>query len=106
VYRFAVEKMQWLLGDCMEKCGLGVDDIDLVVPHQVNVRIIKSATEKYNFPLEKVYVNIERYGNTAAASVPLALVDARDEGRIGPGSLVVLLAFGAGLTWSSAVVRL
>jgi len=106
VYRFAVEKMQWLLGDCMAKCNLGVDDIDLVVPHQVNERIIKSATEKYNFPMEKVYMNIDRFGNTSAASVPLALEEARQAGRVGPGSLVVLIAFGAGLTWAGTVVRL
>ena len=105
VYKFAVEKMQWLLGDCMEHCGLTVDDVDLVVPHQVNVRIIKSATVKHNFPLEKVYINIERYGNTSGASVPLALDEARSNGRIAPGSLVILVAFGAGLTWAGSVIR-
>jgi 3-oxoacyl-[acyl-carrier-protein] synthase-3 len=106
VYKFAVEKMQWLLGDCMDACNLGVDEIDLVVPHQVNIRIIESATQKYNFPMEKVYVNIDRMGNTSGASIPLALTEARDAGRIGPGSTVVLVAFGAGLTWAGAVVKL
>jgi len=106
VYKFAVEKMQWLLSDCMEKCNLTVDDIDLVVPHQVNIRIIRSATEKFNFPMEKVYVNIDRYGNTSAASIPLALGDASREGRIGPGSTLLLVAFGAGLTWAGTVLRL
>ena len=106
VYKFAVEKMQWLLGDCMEHCGLSTDDIDMVVPHQVNVRIIRSATGKFNFPMEKVYMNIDRYGNTSGASIPLAFEEARSAGRIGPGSTVLLVAFGAGLTWAGAVVRL
>ncbi|MFP3937939.1 MAG: beta-ketoacyl-ACP synthase III [Phycisphaerae bacterium] len=106
VYKFAVEKMQWLLAVCTSACGLTPDDVDLVVPHQVNVRIIKSATDKLGFPLEKVYMNIDRYGNTSAASIPLAMGDARGEGLIGPGSLVLLVAFGAGLTWAGTVVRL
>ena len=106
VYKFAVDKMLWLLGDCLEKCNLTVDDVDLVVPHQVNIRIIESATHKYNFPMEKVYVNIDRYGNTSAASIPLALDEAVAEGRVGPGSTVVMVAFGAGLTWAGAVVKM
>lgn len=106
VYKFAVEKMQWLLGDCMEKCNLKADDVDLVVPHQVNIRIIESATSKYNFPMEKVYVNIDRYGNTSGASIPLALDEAIKAGRVGPGSTIILVAFGAGLTWAGAVVKL
>ncbi|MBL7134028.1 MAG: ketoacyl-ACP synthase III [Phycisphaerae bacterium] len=106
VYRFAVAKMQWLLGDCMEHCNLRPDDVDMVIPHQVNIRIIKSATEKFNFPLEKVYMNIDRYGNTSGASVPMALVEAVQRGRIGPGSTIILVAFGAGLTWAGSVVRL
>ncbi len=106
VYKFAVEKMQWLLGDCLTHCGLSAGDVDLVVPHQVNLRIISSATQKFGIPLEKVCVNIDRYGNTSAASIPLALHEARSEGRIRPGSLVLLVAFGAGLTWAGAVIRL
>jgi 3-oxoacyl-[acyl-carrier-protein] synthase III len=106
VYKFAVEKMQWLLGDCMEQSGLGVDDIDMVVPHQVNIRIIKSAAGKFDFPLEKVYVNIDRFGNTSGASIPLALYEARQKGLLGKGSTVMMVAFGAGLTWAGAVVKL
>ncbi len=106
VYKFAVEKMQWLLGDCMSHCGLTPDDVDLVVPHQVNTRIIDSATEKFDFPLEKIYLNIQRYGNTSAGSVPIALSEARAEGRTPPGSTVLLIAFGAGLTWGGAVVKM
>jgi len=106
VYRFAVEKMRWLLADCMRQCRLSVDDVDLVVPHQVNSRIIRSAAEKNNFPMDKVYVNIDHFGNTSSASIPLALVEARDRGLVGPGSTLMLVAFGAGLTWAGAVVRL
>ncbi|MBT3199509.1 MAG: ketoacyl-ACP synthase III [Phycisphaerales bacterium] len=106
VYKFAVEKMQWLLGDCLEKCNLTVDDVDMVIPHQVNLRIITSATRKFNFPMEKVFVNIDKYGNTSAGSVPLAMSEAWREGAIGPGSTVILAAFGAGLTWAGAVIKL
>jgi 3-oxoacyl-[acyl-carrier-protein] synthase III len=106
VYKFAVDKMQWLLGDCMEKCGLSVADVDLVVPHQVNSRIIESAAKKYDFPMEKIFMNIDRYGNTSAASIPLALDEAVRTGRAKPGSLVILVAFGAGLTWAGSVLRL
>ena len=106
VYKFAVEKMQWLLGDCMEKCSLTVDDVDMVVPHQVNIRIIESAAEKYNFPMEKVFVNIDKFGNTSGASIPLALDQAVKKGLIGPGSTIIMVAFGAGLTWAGATIKM
>ena len=106
VYKFAVEKMQWLLGDCMEKCNLTVETVDMVVPHQVNLRIIDSAAQKYGFPMEKIYINIDRYGNTSAASIPLALDEARRAGLVRAGSTIIMVAFGAGLTWAGAVVKL
>jgi 3-oxoacyl-[acyl-carrier-protein] synthase-3 len=106
VYKFAVEKMQWLLENCMASAGLSAADVDLVIPHQVNTRIIESATQRLQFPREKVYVNIDRYGNTSSASIPIALEEAQRSGRIGPGSTVLLIAFGAGLTWAGAAVRL
>lgn len=106
VYKFAIEKMQWLLEDCMQQCRLSVDDVTMVVPHQVNIRIIESATQKLGFPMDKVYVNIERYGNTSAASIPIALEEAVRSGKIGKGSTVILVGFGAGLTWAGAVVKL
>jgi 3-oxoacyl-[acyl-carrier-protein] synthase-3 len=106
VYKFAVEKMQWILGDCMEKCNLSVEDVDMVIPHQVNLRIITSAAKKFNFPMDKMFVNINKYGNTSAGSVPLAMSEAWREGCIGPGSTVILAAFGAGLTWAGAVIKL
>jgi 3-oxoacyl-[acyl-carrier-protein] synthase-3 len=106
VYKFAVDKMQWLLGDCMEKCGLTSQTVDMVVPHQVNIRIIESAAKKFDLPMDKVYVNIDRYGNTSSASIPIALEEATRTGKIGKGSTIVMVAFGAGLTWAGSVVRL
>lgn len=106
IYKFAVQKMQLLIEDAMEQCGLTVDDIALVVPHQVNQRIIDSACRHVGFPVEKVYVNIDRTGNTSAASVPIALDEARRGGKIGRGDTVLMVAFGAGLTWASAVVKM
>ncbi len=106
VYKFAVQKMGFLLEDAMATCRLSVDDIDLVIPHQVNQRIIESAAAKMNFPMEKVYVNIDRFGNTSGASIPLALDEARRNGRLSDGATVLMVAFGAGLTWGGAVVGL
>jgi len=105
VYRFAVEKMEELVREAMERSGLTPDDVALVVPHQVNTRIIDSAVGRLGFPAEKIYVNIQRYGNTSAASVPIALAEARLEGRIKAGDTAILVAFGGGLTWASAVVK-
>jgi 3-oxoacyl-[acyl-carrier-protein] synthase-3 len=106
VYKFAVDKMQTLLGECMEKCNLTVADVDMVVPHQVNIRVIESAMEKYGFPMDKVFVNIDRYGNSSSASIPLALTECRDRGLVKAGSTIIMVAFGAGLTWAGAVVKL
>ena len=106
IYKFAVTKMGYLLEDAMTACNLTVDDVDLVVPHQVNQRIIESATSKLNFPLEKVFVNIGEYGNTSGASIPLAMDEARRSGRLKDGSTVLLVAFGAGLSWAGAVLKM
>ena len=106
IYKFAVNAMQELISDAMKVCKLSVDDVKLIVPHQVNQRIIDSATKKLGFPAERVYVNIDRYGNTSSASVPIALDEARRAGKIGPGDTVIMVAFGGGLTWASAVARL
>ena len=106
IYKFAVNAMQELIADAMKACDLTVDDIKLIVPHQVNQRIIDSAMEKLRFPKERVYVNIDRYGNTSSASVPIALDEARRTGKLGLGDTVIMVAFGGGLTWASAVARL
>jgi len=105
VYRFAVEKMQTLVEDAMQQCNLTVDDVAMVVPHQVNTRIIDSAVGRLGFPREKIFVNIDRYGNTSAASVPIALSEARSQGCIADGQVAILVAFGGGLSWASAVVK-
>ncbi|MBN2583449.1 MAG: ketoacyl-ACP synthase III [Planctomycetes bacterium] len=105
VYRFAVDKMQYLVRDAMEHCNLSVDDVAMVVPHQVNTRIIDSAVGRLGFPAEKIFVNIDKYGNTSAASVPIALSEARRQGSIRDGQTAILVAFGGGLSWASAVVK-
>ncbi len=89
----------------MKKCELTLDQVSLIVPHQSNLRIIESAMDKLGIPMDKAFVNLDKYGNTSAASVPIALDEARKAGRIVPGSVVVSVAFGAGLTWSNAVIR-
>ena len=105
VFKFAtrvlVQSAEALLG----RCNLSVEDVDVYVPHQANVRIIDHATKKLGFPSEKVVVNVERYGNTSSGSIPLALADAVADGRLRPGSLVLMTGMGAGLTWGSALMR-
>lgn len=106
VFKFAVNSFIELIHEAMVRCELGVDDVALVVPHQVNSRIIEAAVKKLDIPLEKVYQNIDRYGNTSAASIPIALDEAKKEGRLRSGDTAILVAFGGGLTWASAVVRM
>jgi len=105
VFKFAVVKMQELIEECMKACGLTVDQVRLVVPHQVNIRIIDAATSRMGFPPEKVFLNIEKYGNTGGASCAMAYHEARREGLLGPGDVAILVAFGGGLTWAAAVVK-
>jgi 3-oxoacyl-[acyl-carrier-protein] synthase-3 len=105
VYKFAITRFEELILDAMRKCELTPDQVSLIIPHQSNLRIIEFAMEKLGFPLDRAFVNIEKYGNTSAASVPIALDEARRTGRIQPGSVVLFVAFGAGLTWSNAVIR-
>ena len=104
-FRFAVIKMAELVEDALKRSGLGMDDVSLIVPHQVNSRILQAAAERLGVGMDKIYCNIDRYGNTSAASVPIALDEAARNGRIKRGDVVVLVAFGGGLSWSSAVVR-
>jgi 3-oxoacyl-[acyl-carrier-protein] synthase-3 len=106
VYKFAVHQMTESLRAAMESCNLTADTVKLVVPHQVNQRIIDSATEKMGFPKEKVFINIDRYGNTSAASVAIALDESRKLERCGQGDWIIMVAFGAGLTWAAATVKL
>jgi len=103
VYRFAVDRMTTLIAWAME--GQDPEQLGVVVPHQVNARILETATQKLGIPPEKVIINIDRYGNTSSASVPIALCEARDRGLLEPGRFVVLAAFGAGLAWGAARIR-
>jgi len=106
VYKFAVQRFEELIEDAMRKCELSGDDIKLIVPHQVNRRIIDSAMEKLGLGIEKAFVNIDKYGNTSAASIPIALDEAWRAGKVSLGDIVIFVAFGAGLTWANAVVRI
>jgi 3-oxoacyl-[acyl-carrier-protein] synthase-3 len=106
VYKFAVTKFAELIEDAMRVAELTRDQVKLIIPHQVNQRIIDSAMEKLEMGPEKAYVNIDRYGNTSAASIPIALDEALRAGRLSPGDAVVFVAFGAGLTWANAVLKI
>ena len=103
VYRFAVTKMAGLISEMLE--GHDKDELGLIVPHQVNLRIIESALQKIEVPIEKCMVNIDKFGNTSAATVPIAFDEAARAGRLEKGKLVVTAAFGAGLTWGAAKIR-
>jgi len=103
VYRFAVHKMAELITEMAE--GYDADEIGLVIPHQVNARIIESALDRLGWPKDKVVINIDRYANTSAATVPLAWDEAFAEGRLEKGKLVILVAFGAGVTWGASLLR-
>lgn len=105
VYQQAVRRIVEAVTECLEKCNLTLDDVKMVVSHQMNARIIESAAKRLELPPEKCFVNIDEYGNTSAASVPLAFDQAVREGRIERGDIVILVAFGAGLTWGASVVR-
>lgn len=105
VYRFAVNVMAQATQQAIAAAGMTVDDIDLFIPHQANIRIIHSAMKALKIPPEKVFTNVEHYGNTSAASIPIALCEAIAEGRVHAGSNLALVGFGAGLSWASAVVN-
>jgi 3-oxoacyl-[acyl-carrier-protein] synthase-3 len=105
VFKFAVQKFRDLVREQLERTGFQPSDLALVIPHQVNFRIIESALKKLDINDDRIYINLDRYGNTSAGSVPLALDEARRLGRFKTGDLVSLVAFGAGLTWASALIR-
>lgn len=105
VFRFAVKVMGESAERALAKCGMTSTDVDLFVPHQANVRIIDSAMRRLNLPPDKVYVNVGHYGNTSAASIPIALHEAYYKGLIRQGDTIVTVGFGAGLAWASCVLR-
>ncbi|AIY11079.1 3-oxoacyl-ACP synthase [Paenibacillus polymyxa] len=104
VFKFAVRVMGTATVDVLEKAGLSKDDIDLFVPHQANIRIIQSAMQRLDLPEEKVVINVNKYANTSAASIPLALVEAAEEGRMKEGDRILMVGFGGGLTWGASIL--
>ena len=105
VFKLAINNITNLILETAKENGLTLDDIDLIIPHQSNLRIIEATMEKLGLPMEKAFVNIDKYGNTSSASVPIAIDEARKEGRLRKGNIVMLVAFGGGLTWGSSVIR-
>lgn len=105
VFKFAVKVMGEAAEKALEKCGLGKDEVDYLIPHQANIRIIDAAVKRLKISEEKVYVNIDKYGNMSAASVAVALDEASRKGLLKDGDVVVLVGFGGGLTWGAAVLK-
>ena len=106
VFKIAVNSLSSLAEELLEKSGTSIDTIDLFIPHQANKRIIDAVSQKLSVPDEKVFINIQKYGNTSSASIPIAFDEAYKEGLIKKGSKILMTAFGAGLTWGGAVVEL
>ena len=105
VFKFAVEAVPWCVEQVLNKTGRTVEDVDFFVFHQANARIIDLAVRKYHIPPEKYYKNIAEYGNTSAASIPLVLSELREQGTIGPGSRLLAVGFGGGLTWGGCLIE-
>ncbi|MCA9160976.1 MAG: ketoacyl-ACP synthase III, partial [Planctomycetales bacterium] len=106
VFKWAVRVVSDSLQDCLTHAGLDIGQINLMILHQANMRIIDSAVSDFGFDRNKVFVNLERYGNTSAASIPLALDEALTSGALKPGELVMLCGFGSGLAWGTAIWQL
>ncbi len=106
VFKFATRVLGRALAQVIQQAGLTTQDIDLFIPHQANARIIASAAKFAGLPGDKIFLNIQKYGNTSAASIPIALTEAMEEGRARIGSTLAFVAFGAGLTWAAAVVQI
>jgi 3-oxoacyl-[acyl-carrier-protein] synthase-3 len=105
VYQQAIRRIVETVNNCLDKCNLTIDDIVMLISHQMNARIIESAAKRLNLPDEKVFVNINEYGNTSAASVPIAFDECVREGKIKRGDIIILVAFGAGLTWGANIIE-
>jgi 3-oxoacyl-[acyl-carrier-protein] synthase III len=105
VFKFATRVLVQSGEAVLERCGASVEDVDVYVPHQANVRIIDHATKKLGIPSDRLVINVDRYGNTSSGSIPLALAEAQADGRLRRGSLVLMTGMGAGLTWGSALMR-
>jgi len=106
VYQQAVRRIVEAVTECLTQCSLSLDDVKMVISHQMNARIIESAAKRLELPDEKVFVNIQNYGNTSAASVPIAFDECMRQGKLKKGDIVILVAFGAGVTWGANVIEL
>ncbi|MBE6136870.1 MAG: ketoacyl-ACP synthase III [Erysipelotrichaceae bacterium] len=106
VYRFAVDALDDAITSILNKSQMTIEDIDYIVPHQANIRIIDQVAKQMNIPYEKVLTNLNKFGNTSAASIPLLLSEAYNENKIKKGDNVLLAGFGAGLTWASAIIKM
>ena len=106
VLRFAIRNMRKAAVEAVKASGLSLSDIDLLIPHQANLRIIELVRRHLGLPEEKVFINVDRYGNTSAASIPIALCEAIEEGRVNEGDNLVMVGFGGGLTWAATVVHM
>ena len=105
VFKFAVKKMGEAAEEAVAKAGITLESVDCFIPHQANIRIIDAAAKRLKLPKEKVFVNVDRYGNTSCASIPIALYEALEKGMIKKDSIIVMVGFGAGLTWASIVMK-
>jgi 3-oxoacyl-[acyl-carrier-protein] synthase-3 len=105
VFKFATRVLVSSAEAILDECNRSIADVDVYVPHQANVRIIDHAVKKLGVPQERTVINVEKYGNTSSGSIPLALADAAEDGRLQPGKLVLLTGMGAGLTWGSALIN-
>jgi 3-oxoacyl-[acyl-carrier-protein] synthase-3 len=105
VYKFAVRVMNEATVQVLDKAGIALDDLDLLIPHQANIRIIEGAMKRLKIGPERVVINLDRYGNTSSASIPICLCEALAEGRLKEGDEVVMVSFGAGLVWAAVAMR-
>jgi 3-oxoacyl-[acyl-carrier-protein] synthase-3 len=105
VFKFATRVLVSSAKSLLEECRVGVEDVDVYIPHQANIRIMNHAVDKLGIPRDRMVVNVDRYGNTSSGSIPLALADAQEDGRLEEGSLVLMTGMGAGLTWGSALLE-
>lgn len=105
VYQMAVRRIVELVNECLEKCDLNIEDVAMFIPHQMNARIIESVGKRLKFTDDRTFINISKYGNTSAASIPIALDECRREGKLKSGDIILLVAFGGGLTWGANVIQ-
>ena len=105
MFKQAVGCMASITDAALEKVNLTRNDIDLIIPHQANLRILQAVADKLKLPMDIVFTNLQKYGNTSSASIPLAMDEANRQGRMQPGDNILLISFGAGLTWGAAIIK-